>query len=36
MNTTILPASSEYDDDDDGVYIFGKEEDRPTPATAHN
>lgn len=35
MNTTILPASGEYDVDD-GVYIFGKEEDRPTPATAHN
>lgn len=35
MNTTILPISGEYDVDD-GVYIFGKEEDRPTPATAHN
>jgi hypothetical protein len=35
MNTTILPISGEYDVDD-GVYIFGKEEDRPTPQTAHN
>lgn len=35
MNTTILPLSGEYDVDD-GVYIFGKEEDRPTTATAHN
>jgi hypothetical protein len=35
MNTTILPDSGEYDVDD-GVYIFGKEEDKPTPATAHN
>jgi len=35
MNTTILPLSGEYDVDD-GVYIFGKEEDRPTPQTAHN
>ena len=35
MNTTILPSSGEYDVDD-GVYIFGKEEDRPTTATAHN
>ncbi|CEN46668.1 conserved hypothetical protein [Capnocytophaga canis] len=35
MNTTIQPLSNEYDLDD-GVYIFGKEEDRPTPKTAHN
>ncbi len=35
MHTTILPISGEYDVDD-GVYIFGKEEDRPTPQTAHN
>jgi len=35
MNTTILPISGEYDVDD-GVYIFGKEEDRPTTVTAHN
>lgn len=35
MNTTILPISGEYDVDD-GVYIFGKEEDRPTPQTAHD
>lgn len=35
MNTTILPASGEYDVDD-GVYIFGKEEDKPTTANAHN
>lgn len=35
MNTTILPLSGEYDVDD-GIYIFGKEEDRPTPQTAHN
>lgn len=35
MATTIQPLSSEYDVDD-GVYIFGKEEDRPTPQTAHN
>ncbi len=35
MNTTILPLSGEYDVDD-GVYIFGKEEDRPTTATAHS
>lgn len=35
MNTTILPISGEYDVDD-GVYIFGKAEDRPTPQTAHN
>lgn len=34
-NTCILPISGEYDVDD-GVYIFGKEEDRPTPQTAHN
>src|SRR5690606_34388824 len=35
MNTTIKPISSEYDLDD-GVYIFGKEEDRPSCQTAHN
>jgi len=35
MNTTILPINGEYDVDD-GVYIFGKEEDRPTPQTAHD
>lgn len=35
MNTSILPLSGEYDVDD-GVYIFGKEEDKPTPSTAHN
>ncbi|SDH32772.1 hypothetical protein SAMN04488062_10651 [Flavobacterium omnivorum] len=35
MHTTIQPLSKEYDVDD-GVYIFGKEEDRPTPQTAHN
>jgi hypothetical protein len=35
MNTTILPDNDEYDVDD-GVYIFGKIEDRPEPATAHN
>ena len=35
MNTTILPNNGEYDVDD-GVYIFGKEEDKPTPATAHS
>src|SRR6185312_15473707 len=35
MHTTILPISGEYDVDD-GVYIFGKKEDRPTPQTAHN
>lgn len=35
MNTTILPISGEYDVDD-GVYIFGTEDDRPTPQTAHN
>ena len=35
MNTTILPLSGEYDVDD-GVYIFGKEEDKPTTQTAHN
>ena len=34
-NTCVLPISGEYDVDD-GVYIFGKEEDRPTPQTAHN
>lgn len=35
MATTIEPLSCEYDVDD-GVYIFGKEEDRPTPQTAHD
>lgn len=35
MNTTILPISGEYDVDD-GVYIFGTLENRPTPQTAHN
>ncbi len=35
MNTTIDPLSHEYDVDD-GVYIFGKEEDKPTVQTAHN
>jgi len=35
MNTTIKPISNEFDLDD-GVYIFGKEEDRPSPQTAHN
>lgn len=35
MNTTILPNNGEYDVDD-GIYIFGKEEDKPTPTTAHN
>lgn len=35
MNTTILPNNGEYDVDD-GVYIFGKEEDKPTTVTAHN
>lgn len=35
MNTTILPISGEYDVDD-GVYIFGKEDDRPSTYTAHN
>ena len=35
VNTTILPISGEYDVDD-GVYIFGKEDDRPEPQTAHN
>ena len=34
MNTSILPLSGEYDVDY-GVYIFGKEEDRPTPSQAH-
>ena len=34
MNTSILPLSGEYDVDD-GVYIFGKDEDRPTPSKAH-
>lgn len=35
MNTTIKPISNEFDLDD-GVYIFGKEEDRPSTKTAHN
>lgn len=35
MNTTILPLSHEYDVDD-GVYIFGKKEDRPTVQQAHD
>lgn len=35
MNTTILPESGEYDVDD-GVYIFGKDEDKPSTATAHS
>jgi len=35
MNTTILPINCEYDVDD-GVYIFGKDSDRPTTQTAHN
>lgn len=35
MNTTILPINGEYDVDD-GVYIFGSDENKPTPATAHN
>jgi len=35
MNTTILPLSGEYDVDD-GVYIFGTEDDKPTPETAHS
>lgn len=35
MHTTILPITGEYDVDD-GVYIFGKKEDQPTPQTAHN
>lgn len=35
MNTIIQPISGEYDVDD-GVYIFGKEDDRPTVQTAHN
>jgi hypothetical protein len=35
MNTTIEPLSCEYDVDD-GVYIFGKEIDRPGVQTAHN
>ena len=35
MNTTIKPISNEFDLDD-GIYIFGKEEDRPTTQTAHN
>ncbi|MBN8567728.1 MAG: hypothetical protein J0M25_13465 [Flavobacteriales bacterium] len=35
MNTTILPISGEYDVDD-GVYIFGKTENRPSTQTAHN
>lgn len=35
MNTTILPISGEYDVDD-GIYIFGKAEDKPLPSTAHD
>jgi hypothetical protein len=35
MNTTILPINGEYDVDD-GVYIFGKEEDRPSTQIAHS
>lgn len=35
MNTTIEPLSCEYDVDD-GVYIFGKEEDRPGVQTVHS
>jgi len=36
MNTCILPISGEYDVDD-GVYIFGKEEDKPAATvTVHN
>lgn len=35
MNTTIEPLSNEFDIDD-GVYIFGKEEDRPSVQTAHS
>jgi hypothetical protein len=35
MNTTILPNNGEYDVDD-GVYVFGKEVDKPTPQTIHD
>lgn len=35
MNTTILPINCEYDVDD-GVYIFGKDEDKPSPKTVHD
>lgn len=35
MHTIIQPISGEYDVDD-GVYIFGKEEDKPTPQTVHS
>jgi len=35
MNTTILPINNEYDVDD-GVYIFGESEDRPSVQTAHD
>jgi len=35
MNTTILPLSNEYDVDD-GIYIFGKKDDRPTVQQAHD
>lgn len=35
MNTCILPLDGEYDVDD-GVYIFGEKEDKPTTVTAHN
>lgn len=35
MDTTILPINNEYDVDD-GVYIFGKSEDRPSVQTAHD
>lgn len=35
MNTTILPLDDEYDIDD-GVYIFGTAEDKPTTETAHS
>lgn len=34
MNTMIEPLSSEFDLDD-GVYIFGKEEDKPSVQTVH-
>lgn len=35
MNTMILPLDGDYDVDD-GVYIFGSLEDRPSVDTAHN
>lgn len=35
MHTIIQPISGEYDVDD-GVYIFGEEEERPSPKTVHN